>query len=116
MAEARTISLADLLVDTSNARLPKEHVSQQEALLAVANEEKGRLIRLIEGIHLHGLDPLRPMAVRPGAEGSGKYVVVEGNRRLTALKALESPGVIEPALDSKLQRRLTKLASTPRKV
>lgn len=112
MPVTRNLPLADLLVDVANARLPKEHASQQDALLAAATELKGQLLNLAEDIRVWGLDPLRPVAVRP-AEGGRGYVVVEGNRRLTAMKALESPTIVEPALSSAEVRRLHTIASMP---
>jgi hypothetical protein len=116
MPQMRDVPLTDLLVDTSNARLPKEHVSQQETLLAAAMELKGKLLVLAEGIRDRGLDPLRPLAVRPSDAGNGKYVVVEGNRRLTAMKALEAPGIVEAAMSGDDKRKLNKLAAQEQRV
>lgn len=115
MPVVRNIPVTDLLLDVTNARLPKEHASQQDALLAAAAELKGQLLNLAEGIRNWGLDPLRPVAVRP-ADERGRYVVVEGNRRLTAMKALESPAIIEPALTPTERRRLHKIAAIPQAV
>ena len=116
MPQMRDVRLTDLLVDTSNARLPKEHDGQQETLLAAAMELKGKLLVLAEGIRDRGLDPLRPLAVRPSAAEDGKYVVVEGNRRLTAIKALEAPGIVEAALNADGKRKLNKLAAQEQRV
>jgi len=115
MPEMLDVPLADLLVDTANARLPTEHSSQQDALLGVAMELRDKLLRLAEGIRRHGLDPLRPIAVRP-ADEEGKFVVVEGNRRLAALKALEAPGIVEAAYDVAGRRRLNRLVTAPARV
>jgi hypothetical protein len=116
MPASKSIPLADLLVDPDNARLPQEQANQQAALLAVAKEEQGRLVRLATSLREHGLDPLRPVAVRPAPGLAGKYVVVEGNRRLTALKALESPTAVEAALPPGQRKLLASLATKPQKV
>lgn len=110
MPEIVTIPLADLLVDTRNARLRDEQVSQQAAILALAKHQKHRLLNLAADIVEHGLDPTTLPAVVPTDDQRKRYTVVEGNRRIVALKALETPSLVAPAFDARGQRRLNALA------
>jgi hypothetical protein len=110
MPEIVPIPLADLLVDTRNARLKVEQPSQPAAILALAKGQGRRLIQLAADIVDHGLDPLSLTAVVPTSDQKKRYMVIEGNRRVVALKALETPSLAAAALDGKQQTRLNKLS------
>ncbi len=117
MPEIVRIPLADLLVDPNNARLTDVQTSQPAAILAIATHQKGRLVKLARHIVERGLDPLSLPAVTPTSDQKKRYLVVEGNRRVVALKALETPALVTAALDSKQQKTLNglsvKFASSP---
>jgi hypothetical protein len=91
MPEIALLSLPDLLIDTENPRLPQPNVGQREALRAFASHEPGKLIALAKDIVGYGLNPTELSIVMPFNDDLRRYVVLEGNRRLTALKALENP-------------------------
>lgn len=92
MAEKSTIQLQDLYFDPQNPRLPKH-------LLGVTDEKKiieymvryGNIVELMQSIGETGYSEAEPLLVVPDATITGKYIVVEGNRRLAALKLLSSP-------------------------
>lgn len=111
MAEYVDIALSDLIVDERNARLREPQASEQAALLALAEQQKRRLLNLADDIIKHGLDPTSVAAVVPTDDQKKRYVVIEGNRRVAALKALETPSIVSPALDSAGQTRLNRLAA-----
>ena len=92
MTEKSTIQLQDLYFDPQNPRLPKH-------LLGVMDEKKiieymvryGNIVELMQSIGETGYSEAEPLLVVPATENNGKYIVVEGNRRLAALKLLSSP-------------------------
>ena len=110
MAEYVDIALADLIVDSRNARLKEAQPSQPATLFALAGQQKRRLLNLAEDIVRHGLDPTTSTVIVPADDRKQRYVVIEGNRRTVALKALETPTLVAPALDSAGRKRLNRLA------
>lgn len=91
MSETSPIALSDLLIDAENPRLPQPNVGQREALRAIAKHQGRKLQVLASDILKHGLNPTELSIVMPFEDDLRRYVVLEGNRRLTALKALENP-------------------------
>ncbi len=84
------IALESLLLDTLNPRHnPVE--SRREALTALL-EGKGaqELLRLAEDISRFGVSPIDLALVIPDGN---VYIVLEGNRRVAALKLLKNPGL-----------------------
>ena len=91
MPEIASLSLPDLLIDTENPRLPQPNVGQRDALRAFAAHEHGKMIALARDIVGYGMNPTELSIVMRFNDDLRRYVVLEGNRRLTALKALENP-------------------------
>lgn len=91
MPEIASLSLPDLLIDTENPRLPQPNVAQRDALRAFAAHQRGKLVALAKDIVTFGMNPTELSIVMPFNDDLRRYVVLEGNRRLTALKALENP-------------------------
>jgi hypothetical protein len=104
------ISPAVLLVDVRNARLKDAQPGQQAAILALARQQGPKLLELARSIAGGRLDPLSPLAVVANDNNPGEYVVLEGNRRLVTMKALETPALVAPAFDAKGQRELQRLS------
>ena len=88
MPEISSLSLTDLLIDTENPRLPQPNVGQRDALRALAEHQKGKLVALAKDIVAYGMNPTELSIVMPFNDELRRYVVLEGNRRLAALKAL----------------------------
>ena len=110
MAQIVEIALADLLVDPRNARLTEEQPSQQSTLLAIARQQGKRLLKLANDIVEYGLDPTALPAVVATNDQRKRYLVIEGNRRVVALKSLETPSLIASAFDAKDKKKLQRLA------
>ncbi|WP_315708220.1 ParB/Srx family N-terminal domain-containing protein [Brenneria uluponensis] len=93
----RTIQLITLdlvKLDQENVRFGGDIAqNQREAieLLMADPEDARKILRLAEHIAKNGLDPTELQLVTPDTDGSGGYVVLEGNRRLTAMKLLLKP-------------------------
>lgn len=92
MRDIRVIPLDKIKLDQENVRFGNDVAqNQREAikLMLSAPEDAKKLLRLAEHIAEHGLDPTELQLVTPDDDGT--YIVLEGNRRLTALKLLQRP-------------------------
>lgn len=106
-----SVPVAKLLLDTENARLAEEQASQPDTMLALARLQGGRLVALAKDIVDNGMDPLNLLAVVATDGTSRRYRVLEGNRRALALKALETPSVVLPALQPTERKALLRLSA-----
>lgn len=90
----------------------EEQPSQQAIYLALATQQGRRLIKLAEDIIENGLDPITLPAIVATDDRRRRYRVLEGNRRVLALKALDTPAIVSSAFSSGAdQRRLNQLAA-----
>lgn len=110
MHEHANIPLVDLLLDVENPRLADPQASQQEAALELARQQGDNIIRLAADIVEKGLDPTALTAVVATGDRRKRYKVLEGNRRVLALRAIETPSLIAPVLSAGASRRLADLA------
>lgn len=85
MGESRQIPLRELRLDPLNPRLPADMQGEDQDELAVHLELGFDALTVAESIASHGYFGSEPLIVI--ADGSS-WVVVEGNRRLTALRGL----------------------------
>lgn len=87
-----SIPLDLVKLDQANVRFGNDVAqSQREAieLLMADMDDARKILKLAEHIAQNGLDPTEIQMVTPG--GDDTYIVLEGNRRLTALKLLQKP-------------------------
>ncbi len=82
------IELDKLLVNPENYRFETVK-DQQEAMLIMLRLQKDKILKLARDVAQRGLNPTRRLVVKE-ADG-GKYVILEGNRRITALKLMSNP-------------------------
>lgn len=80
---------------------------QIELIKAMIDNQKEKLVKLAEDIIAFGLNPSDLISVIPHPSEKDKFVVVEGNRRITALKLLNSPALCH---DSTIRRRFEALS------
>lgn len=110
-----TVGLAALDLDLENPRInPADH--QSEALrLILATESIGdkigeKVVTLARSIcELGGIDPSERIVALTNPETPGRYTVLDGNRRLTALKLLSEPALLDRediGLPANVRRRL----------
>lgn len=83
---------------------------QQATVHALASQQGRRLVKLAESIVANGLDPAQLFTVIATSDKKRGYVVLEGNRRTLALKALETPTIVQPALPPGEFKKLLTLA------
>ena len=111
MAERVEIPTSDLRIDEENPRLPQPNLGQREAFRANAGVEGRKLLALARHVREHGLDLGDLPIVMAFPKEKDKYVVLDGNRRLTAVKALENPELFVDAVENRVLigiRRLSK--------
>jgi len=87
------INIENLFLDPENPRIPKEKrlLSQDDLIIYVANTYNS--LAIAQSITSHEYFPSEPLIAMPLKGVSGGYIVLEGNRRLAALKLLKSSGL-----------------------
>lgn len=110
MAEQRykyeEVKIADLLLNPNNPRFnPVKY--QTETILSMIDDQGDKLVVLAEHIINHGLNPTDVILVCPYEK---QLLVLEGNRRVTALKLVNEPDLIPDEL-SKLKKEFQRLNS-----
>jgi hypothetical protein len=105
------IALVDLLLDSENPRLVDVQMTQQETALNLARQQGDNIVRLAADIVKFGLDPTTLPAVVATGDTRKRYRVVEGNRRVLALKVLDTPSLIAPVMSQTSNHKLVKLSS-----
>ncbi|KAA8690082.1 Uncharacterized protein ALO80_04746 [Pseudomonas caricapapayae] len=86
------ITLDRVKLDQENVRFGGDIAhNQREAieLMMADPEDAKKILKLADHIATHGLDPTELQLVMPAPDDC--YIVLEGNRRLTALKLLQKP-------------------------
>lgn len=103
----KRISVASLHLDAKNPRLGRETLTRAPREIIQHLFEHNKVLEIADSIVTRGFFPNEPLlAVRE----DDRLVVVEGNRRLAALKALREPGLLEGALErqvARISRRIT---------
>lgn len=116
VANVGVFQVADLLVDEANFRL-EPNPDQPSAIKAMLRRQGRKLVTLAEEILQSGglsAGEFIWLAPDPRPEMSGKFVVCEGNRRITALKLMNHPGLAEGTSWAKRFRELAeKFAEEP---
>lgn len=102
----RTIKLTSLFVNTENYRF-EPLASQKEAIDNMVEDQGDKLYSLVDDIVTNGLSPVDLIIVTPNGDGN-KYIVLEGNRRVTSLKLLNNPTIVDDKHAS-LRKKFQKL-------
>ena len=114
-AEIRPLPVASLLCDPANPRLGEDVENHREALRSIWRNNTNQILNLAEDIAKHGLIPFMNLFVASHTDEE-MFVVLEGNRRTAAIKALQSPEIVDDLLTPKQRTRLknaTKLPNVP---
>lgn len=88
------ISIGNLLLDIKNYRIVSQN-SQKDARDAIIVEQGKKLVRLATDIIEEGLSPIDLTLVIDADDGNQNYIVIEGNRRITAINLLLRPELCE---------------------
>ncbi len=97
----KQLSVASLHLDAKNPRLGRETSPRAPREIIQYLFEHDKALDVAESIASRGYFPNEPLLT---IKENGRYVVVEGNRRLAALKALREPGLLEGSLERKVER------------
>ncbi len=109
MPDPIPVPLTDLLLDEENPRLPTPNQGQRETIRAMAALQGPRLQALAADIVQYGLDPSDLFIVMELE--NKRYVVLDGNRRATALKVLGNPEIANGAVPDNIFRALKRLGN-----
>ena len=105
-----SIAISQLLLDTANPRLPEIQDSQLEAIRAIAKAQDDHIVALATHLVGNGPNPASLIIVMPAPESKGMYIVLDGNRRISALKILDNPSIVEGEIKSINFHKLKKLS------
>lgn len=103
-------TLDELLLDLDNPRISRAE-SQREALQKILEDQDVKMVVLAESIVADGLNPMdRWLALKSPTE-LGKYVVLEGNRRLATIRVLNNKHLLRSLeIRTPVRKRLEQLA------
>ena len=88
-----SIPLSALRLDPENPRIPETHRTKDTAELATLLEMGFEAYPVAQSIAELGFFNAEPLIVIPSPDESDAWIVVEGNRRLTALVGLAYPEI-----------------------
>ena len=94
---AKALKIDSLELDLQNPRIPPA-ADQRDAMQKIIHEQGTKLINLAESIALRGLSPMDRFLIIGSPVREGKYIVLEGNRRLLCAKLMKKPALI-PTFD-----------------
>src|SRR5450759_4793102 len=110
MAETLPVKPADLLIDEENPRISQPNAGQHKAHQAIGRHQQRKLQVLAADVLRWGLSPIDLTMVMPLANDPQRYIVLEGNRRLAALMALENPESLVDAVTPGVLTRIRQLS------
>lgn len=107
----RSIPISSLLLDAQNPRLPEIQDSQYDIIRGMLQSQGEKLINLAHHLVDHGPNPASLLIVTPSESSDSMFSVLDGNRRLAALKLLESPSLADGLLDRATSGKLKQLSA-----
>ena len=91
LGELRSIKIKDLLLDAHNPRFSESQQGQKQERIAELMEMGFEAFAVAESICRYGFFLSEPLIAIESVNSENEFVVVEGNRRLTALLGLVRP-------------------------
>lgn len=109
---SRQLKIVDLLLDLENPRISRAG-GQNDALQKIIEDQDIKLVALADSIiEDGGLNPMDRLLVIKSPDAEGKHVVIEGNRRLAAIKILHNLAVLTGLeVRSPIQKRFEALGA-----
>ena len=111
MVAPTPIPVASLQLDPENPRLSTPNSGQRETLRQMAQLQGAKLRVLAEDVLEYGLDPSELTIVTRVEDEADRFVVLDGNRRLSAIKVLENPEVVQGAVSEQVLKALRRLST-----
>lgn len=106
--QSRNMSVTNLHLDEKNPRLGREISARAPREIIQYLFAHDKAMEVAQSIATRGYFPNEPLLA---ISENGRYVVVEGNRRLAALKVLREPGLLEGAYVRQIERLSRKLTT-----
>lgn len=103
----KRLTVTSLQLDPKNPRLGRETTARAPREIIQYLFEHDKAVEVAESIAVRGYFPNEPLLA---ILENGRHVVIEGNRRLAALKALREPGLLEGALQRQVERFSRRIA------
>ena len=85
------IPVNQLLVDTQIPDFPKHNPVEDEAIQLMIKSQGSKIIALAHHLADNGTNPASLPIIIPSNDKDDRYYVLDGNRRLSALRLLERP-------------------------
>jgi hypothetical protein len=105
---AKSLKLDSLDLDLENPRITLA-ADQRDAMQKILNEQKVKLINLAESVAIRGFSPMDRCLVLRSHLRTGKFIVLEGNRRVLCAKLLKNPSLIHSlTMTDAFRKRLLK--------
>jgi hypothetical protein len=104
------LKVEHLVLDNDNPRITHAD-SQHQTLQRVVKDQKTKLVRLAESVVEHGLSPIERLMVLEVNANPKRYIALEGNRRVAALRLLTNPAAMTGLdMPNGMQRTIERLA------
>ncbi|KOO57251.1 hypothetical protein WH43_14250 [Rheinheimera sp. KL1] len=111
MIKHDSVQLEKILINTENPRFPEPQDGERSAINKMIELQGDRIVQLARDICEYGLDPTEKIIVIPHISEKEHFTVLEGNRRITVLKTLKEPNLINDDL-GKFKDVFAKLSKT----
>jgi hypothetical protein len=111
----KPLALTNIVVNIENPRFELVG-NQREAIDMMITNQSDKLVNLAKDIVDGGLNPGKLIYVAPHPTLEGRFYVLEGNRRITVLKLLSTPSLIDQkhkAFAKKLKPLIEKFKQNP---
>ena len=102
----KILSVATLHLDEKNPRLGRETTSRAPREIIQYLFDNDKAFEVAESIADRGFFPNEPLLA---IQEDGRYIIIEGNRRLAALKALKEPGLLNSTFQGRVERLVKRI-------
>lgn len=107
---SKSLDIDELVLDLENPRISRAS-SQREAIQKIIEDQDVKLVVLAESLVTDGLNPMDRWLVIKSPDERGKYIVLEGNRRLATLRLLSNKALMRDLeIRAPVRKRLEELA------
>ncbi|MCP4368798.1 MAG: hypothetical protein GY797_11900 [Deltaproteobacteria bacterium] len=107
----KSLSISQLLLDIRNPRLPQVQNSQLDAIKTMGNTQADKIIALAEHLVNNGPNPASLPIVMQSDDDEEMYDVLDGNRRITALKFLETSSLMDGIFGGNKLKKMKELST-----
>ena len=102
------VKIASLRLDDKNPRLSEKHLNKGQAHIADALRMAHDVLPIVQSLVENGFFVSEPLLVIENPDEADTWIVVEGNRRTTALLGLTNPEIREDFEDAKWDELATR--------